>query len=106
VKAYIASDAIRDENDGPVFYLPSFVLGLIPGSRGRGVRRIECRSGLAWEKDRMTAVSREETDKIEYLLTLVVCLPRSDDRGRNRLDPRHSCAPHSLPTRSTLRVGL
>ena len=44
--------------------LCSFVLGLIPGSRVRRVRCIECCSGLAWEKDRMTAISREETNEI------------------------------------------
>jgi hypothetical protein len=53
----------------------------------RGFRRTECPSSLAWEKGHMTAVSREETNEFEYLLTLVVRLPRLDDCAR-KLDPR------------------
>ena len=83
----------------------SFVLGLILGSRVRDVRCTERRSSLAWEKECMTAVSREETDGFEYLLTLVG-LPRPHDRARKGLDPGHSCTPHFLPTRSTIRAGL
>ena len=46
----------------------------------------------------MTAVSREETSEFEYLLTVVVRLPRLDDRAR-KLEPRFTCTPrYSLPT--------
>ena len=82
------------------------VLGLILDSRVRDVRCTECRSSLGWAKERMMAVSKEETKEIEFLLTFVVCLPCPDERARNGLDPRHSRAPHCLPTRSTLRAGL
>jgi hypothetical protein len=36
----------------------------------------------------MTALSRGETNEIEYLLTLALCLPRPDDHARNGLDAR------------------